>query len=102
MRIDEILKTVILELATEYLDEVTDLHSLVAKAQSETIANDAVAFLQKKGIDARSKYPSVFSFHDPSEKETWGVYVKAADVKRAGKELETHNNGLTFDPYVKS
>lgn len=65
------------------------------------MANKVVSFLNKKGIDARSKFPSRFNSNDRSESDGWGVMVEPKDVKDSARELGPYSKSLQFDPFVK-
>lgn len=89
-------------LKTSPIREDTDLISVLVKTDSEKRANNVVAFLQKKGIEARVKYPIQFDPFDKSESEGWGVMVKPGDIKAAAKMLGSFSKGLQFDPFAKT
>jgi hypothetical protein len=86
---------------TQEITEDTTLRSLVAKAQSEQLANNAVSHLKKHGIQARAADGAKFGLTS-DEPPGWGVYVEPGSVKKAGKTLTSVSRGLEFDPYTRT
>ena len=81
--------------------EDTTLRSLVAKADSEQLANQAVLHLKKRGIEARAADESTFGLNR-DESEGWGVFVEPGIVNKAAKALASVSKGLEFDPYTRT
>jgi len=97
-----IIREVLIDVVQEMsLREDTTLRSLVAKADSEQLANQAVLHLKKRGIEARAADESTFGLNR-DESEGWGVFVEPGIVNKAAKALASVSKGLEFDPYTRT
>lgn len=94
-----IVREVLVDVLRSDITEDTTLRGLVAKSQSEKLANAAVAHLQKNDISARTTYPAKFGLQS-DEVDGWGIFVEPDNVQTAAKILASVAKGLTFDPYV--
>ena len=95
-------REIVREVLVDVMSEDTTLRSLVAKAESEQIANAAVQTLSSKGMQARVVYPAEFGLQ-ADEVPGWGVYVEPGAIQDAAKILATSSaKGLQFDPVVRT